>query len=300
VTYSNRAKVDLLAVPASLLEAHGAVSEEVAAAMAAGARGRRGDRHRHRHHGHPGPDGGTPEKPVGLVFVATDGAAGTRVRRCRFPGDRERVRMQATQAALEMTRGDCSACRRCDRGGRNPRSTSALSPPSTSNHPGANGSGRSRTAWAITTPGLRLVRPEAIISPCASTARAARGRSRPCALASGGGRRGPGHRRRRPGARLFPERGKARVLFLAMDVSPSVRVLQEACEAAALDAGLPAESRPFVAHVTLGRWRAPAPRPTVPPVEIGLIRLDTLTLYRSDLHPAGAVHVPLCRFRLAG
>ena len=51
-----------------------------------------------------GPDGGTAEKPVGLVFVATRGAAGTRVRRSLFPGGRERVRFQATQVALEMLR----------------------------------------------------------------------------------------------------------------------------------------------------------------------------------------------------
>jgi nicotinamide-nucleotide amidase len=51
-----------------------------------------------------GPDGGSAEKPVGLVFVALDGAAGTRVRRTVFPGARERVRFQATQVALEMLR----------------------------------------------------------------------------------------------------------------------------------------------------------------------------------------------------
>ena len=51
-----------------------------------------------------GPDGGTADKPVGLVFIALEGAAGTRVRRLLFPGDRERVRYQAAQAALEMLR----------------------------------------------------------------------------------------------------------------------------------------------------------------------------------------------------
>jgi nicotinamide mononucleotide (NMN) deamidase PncC len=51
-----------------------------------------------------GPDGGSPEKPVGLVFLALDGAAGTRVRKAHFPGGRERVRYQASQAALEMMR----------------------------------------------------------------------------------------------------------------------------------------------------------------------------------------------------
>jgi nicotinamide-nucleotide amidase len=51
-----------------------------------------------------GPDGGTDEKPLGLVFVAIDGPAGKRLRRNVFPGGRERVRFQATQVALEMLR----------------------------------------------------------------------------------------------------------------------------------------------------------------------------------------------------
>ena len=51
-----------------------------------------------------GPGGGTPDKPVGLVFIALAGALGERLRRAHFPGDRERVRHQACQAALEMLR----------------------------------------------------------------------------------------------------------------------------------------------------------------------------------------------------
>lgn len=53
-----------------------------------------------------GPDGGTPDKPVGLVFIAVDGEAvgGARVHRARFPGGRARVRFQAVQLALEMVR----------------------------------------------------------------------------------------------------------------------------------------------------------------------------------------------------
>lgn len=101
------------------------------------------------------------------------------------------------------------------------------------------------------------------------------------------------------GLGLFPERGKPRVLFLSVAVDPAVRALQAACETAAVEAGLAAERRPFVAHVTLGRWREPLPRPPLPPVDLGRVRLDTLTLYRSDLHPSGAMHVPLGRFALA-
>jgi nicotinamide-nucleotide amidase len=104
VTYSNRSKVEEAGVPSSLLETHGAVSEETAAALAAGAMKAAQADVGVGITGIAGPDGGTDEKPVGLVFVAIDGPAGTRVRRSVFPGGRERVRFQATQVALEMLR----------------------------------------------------------------------------------------------------------------------------------------------------------------------------------------------------
>jgi len=104
VTYANRAKVEALGVDPALLERHGAVSEEVAAAMAAGARRVAEADVGVGITGIAGPDGGTVEKPVGLVYVAIDGAAGSRVRRAVFPGARDRVRHQATQVALEMVR----------------------------------------------------------------------------------------------------------------------------------------------------------------------------------------------------
>jgi nicotinamide-nucleotide amidase len=104
VTYSNRAKAELLGVEAALLDSVGAVSAEVAAAMAAGERRAAGSAIGVAITGIAGPDGGSAEKPVGLVFLALDGAAGTRVRKAHFPGGRERVRYQASQAALEMMR----------------------------------------------------------------------------------------------------------------------------------------------------------------------------------------------------
>jgi competence/damage-inducible protein CinA-like protein len=104
VTYSNRSKVELLGVDEALIAGQGAVSEAVARAMAEGARRASGAAIGVGITGIAGPDGGTPEKPVGLVFVAICGAAGDRVRRAQFPGARERVRFQATQMALEMLR----------------------------------------------------------------------------------------------------------------------------------------------------------------------------------------------------
>ena len=104
VTYSNASKVELLGVDPAVLASAGAVSAETAAAMAAGARRAARTDSGVAITGIAGPDGGTADKPVGLVFIASEGPAGDRVRRVHFPGARERVRFQASQAALEMLR----------------------------------------------------------------------------------------------------------------------------------------------------------------------------------------------------
>jgi nicotinamide-nucleotide amidase len=104
VVYSNEAKEELLGVPRDLLLAHGAVSAPVAEAMARGicraARTACGIAIT----GIAGPDGGSPEKPVGTVFVAVATPAGVEVRRFRFPGGRGAVKWQSAQAALDMLR----------------------------------------------------------------------------------------------------------------------------------------------------------------------------------------------------
>ncbi len=104
ITYANHAKTEELGVPPALLEEQGAVSADVAAAMAEGARRGAKTDVGVGITGVAGPDGGTKEKPVGLVFVALAGVVGKIVRRNLFPGARERVRHQATQVALEMLR----------------------------------------------------------------------------------------------------------------------------------------------------------------------------------------------------
>jgi nicotinamide-nucleotide amidase len=104
VAYANEAKTSLLGVPATLLAAHGAVSEPVARAMAEGVRSRAGADLGLGITGIAGPTGGTPEKPVGTVAIALASKEGTNARSFRFFGDRELVKFQASQAALDMVR----------------------------------------------------------------------------------------------------------------------------------------------------------------------------------------------------
>jgi len=105
VTYSNDAKVRTLGVSESLLSAVGAVSEEVARAMAEGALRRAGSQYALSTTGIAGPDGGTENKPVGTVFIglAVAGSA-TTVEREFFPTDRSSFKRICTQRALEMLR----------------------------------------------------------------------------------------------------------------------------------------------------------------------------------------------------
>ncbi len=103
VTYSNASKTAMLGVPEKLIEAHGAVSEEVALAMAEGALERSAADVAVAVTGTAGPGGGGPEKAVGTVFVATAlRGRGTACRRHLFTGDRARVRAQTVEAALGM------------------------------------------------------------------------------------------------------------------------------------------------------------------------------------------------------
>ncbi|HET9943098.1 MAG TPA: nicotinamide-nucleotide amidohydrolase family protein, partial [Terriglobia bacterium] len=104
VTYSNESKISLADIPPLLLEMQGAVSEEVARGLAEGVRERIATTLGVGITGIAGPSGGSPEKPVGTVHIAVAGPAGTRHQAFVFPGSRDRVRWQAAQAALNMTR----------------------------------------------------------------------------------------------------------------------------------------------------------------------------------------------------
>ena len=104
VAYSNELKVQQLGVPAELLREHGAVSAEAAAAMARGARDRLDVDVAVSVTGVAGPDGGSEEKPVGLVFLHASGPMGERGLRFDFPGDRETIRGRSAVAALHLVR----------------------------------------------------------------------------------------------------------------------------------------------------------------------------------------------------
>src|ERR1700722_11918863 len=104
VCYSNHLKSAWADVPGALLEAKGAVSPEVARALAEGIRRRTGATLGAGVTGIAGPGGGTPEKPVGLVHIALADATGSKERVLQFPGDRERIRWFASQIALDMVR----------------------------------------------------------------------------------------------------------------------------------------------------------------------------------------------------
>lgn len=104
VVYSNRAKEELLRVPRELLAAHGAVSGPVAEAMARGICRMTGTPLGLAVTGIAGPEGGTPAKPVGTVYIALATPEGTRSQRFSFSGGRDAVKWQSTQIALDLLR----------------------------------------------------------------------------------------------------------------------------------------------------------------------------------------------------
>lgn len=105
ICYSNRSKSEMLGVSAELIAKHGAVSPEVAAAMAGGIRERAGVSVGLSVTGIAGPGGATGTKPVGLVYVGLDGGAGGAVtKEFRFHGDRSVIKQRSSQAALDLLR----------------------------------------------------------------------------------------------------------------------------------------------------------------------------------------------------
>jgi nicotinamide-nucleotide amidase len=104
ICYANEAKIDMLEVDPKLIEEQGAVSEQVAGAMAVGARKRAGSTYALATTGIAGPSGGSAGKPVGTVYVALADANNTKTKRLFFPSDRETFKQLVAQAAFEMLR----------------------------------------------------------------------------------------------------------------------------------------------------------------------------------------------------
>lgn len=104
VCYSDKLKTKLVGVPENMLKRKGAVSAEVAEALARGIRSRAGATLGVGITGVAGPQGGSPDKPVGTVFISLAEAHRAKTVKHRFPGDRERIRQFATQAALNLVR----------------------------------------------------------------------------------------------------------------------------------------------------------------------------------------------------
>ena len=104
VAYHNRVKQELLGVPEATLKRYGAVSAQVASAMARGVRRCAGSDLGLAITGIAGPGGGTPRKPVGLVYMAVSDRRGTVVKRYQFHGDRLAIKSQAAQLALDLLR----------------------------------------------------------------------------------------------------------------------------------------------------------------------------------------------------
>jgi PncC family amidohydrolase len=102
VTYSDQLKQDLVAVPRDVLVAHGAVSAQTAVAMATGGRARTGADVSGSVTGIAGPDGGSPDKPVGLTYVAVADAQGTLVRRHLWSGTRNYNKRASAEALLDL------------------------------------------------------------------------------------------------------------------------------------------------------------------------------------------------------
>lgn len=104
ITYSNQSKIELLGVDSAVLKDKGAVSEEIARQMAEGIRKKSGCDIAVATTGIAGPSGGTPEKPVGLVYIALSDKFGAVVNKLRLRGERSRIKQQTTNAALNFIR----------------------------------------------------------------------------------------------------------------------------------------------------------------------------------------------------
>jgi nicotinamide-nucleotide amidase len=305
VVYSNEAKVALAGVPAELIERHGAVSPEVARALAAGARERLDADIGIGITGIAGPGGGTPQKPVGTVCLCVASADAAQELTVRLPGSRADIRDRTTTTAMHMLR--------------------SLLGPEVSDAPNS-------PIVRHVTPTDRPLRlfvaldlPEPVRDALADLAAAADpavwrpvNRDALHVTLAFLGSRPPGDvdtieallpagssaiELALAGAEILPPR-RGRVLSARIDdPSGALGELQAALSARLDAAGLyTPEKRPFHPHVTVARLRPRTrpPRAVDLPLEPLEFTAEAVTLYVSRLHPKGARYEPLVRAPLAG
>ncbi len=286
VVYSDEAKVALAGVPAQLIERHGAVSEQVAGALADGARAALGADVGVGVTGIAGPGGGSEEKPVGLVWLAVSHADGRRLARsATLPGGRADVRDRSTTVALHLVR------RLLLRGLM--RLFVALDLPA--------GTRAALAAWAeaAAPAGLRRVAPENLHLTLAFLgSRSEDDAATAGALLAGLEGGAPGELRT-AGALWLPGR-RPGVLTVALAAGDGLGALREdLLYGLRAVIGFEAERRPFRPHVTVARVprgaRVDARAALTPPAPELSFRAPALTLYRSHTGAGGARYEALAR-----
>ena len=313
VAYSNAAKHAQLGVPLELLEQHGAVSEPVARAMAEGVRQRFGAQLGVATTGISGPGGGTPSKPVGLVYLALAQDAGTHVDHFVFPLDRTRHRLLTAQVALDWVRRallgvELAAPTLLRRQGGRFGARTGMSDARIRSFIAVELAAAARRAAFEVSQALRRsdgdvrwVRPETLhvtlrflgdlqtsrIPALVQSVEAELAELVPFELGLGE-------------VELFPSLRRPRVIALQLAPVAPLAALAAAVERGVVAAGCEPEPRAFRPHLTLGRVRGrlpdavdvAAPPPSAFPVAEAV-------LFRSDLRPRGAKHTPLARMALA-
>ena len=235
--------------------------------MAEGAPARRLRRRGRGHHRHRGPRR-RHRGEAGRARVRRHRAA-RRARGCGAPSSPAAASACASRRRRSPSRccaAGCWAFPRCERGGPRPR----VRRPRARRRP-ARGDRRPAGAPAPAARGgpARAARGHPP-HPALPRRRARRRRSTRCApLLAAAAAACPPAEAQVAGLGTFPERGSPRVLWLGLAVPAAILDLQRACERAARAAGFEREERPFRAHLTLGRWRDRAPRPELPPADLG-------------------------------
>jgi len=315
VCYSNDLKSAWVDVPAEIIEEKGAVSPEVARALAEGIRRRSGSTLGLGITGIAGPGGGTPEKPVGTVHIAVAHEAGTRERGLHYPGDRERIRWQASQTALDMVRRhflyaqQAKGCRLRGAGrfqfsiagaeGRNLRVFVALDIPEDVRR--AIGNLISKLEKSCR--GARWVRVEGMHVTLKFIGEVSSEKEERIKEALAGVRSAEPVEMHFSGGGFFPNERHPRVFWTGIEASPNLTELASEIETRMERLGIAREQRPFRPHLTLARFKSEEGLERLREalrdaglLEFGSVRTGEVHLYQSQLNPRGAVYTRLATY----